>query len=94
MLSLYVQVIISQHFNSADVSIQTLHQSVVSSVLGSHINSYIKCSLKPNVHVHQFQFFLSPDSNIFSPGKILRLLRAPGAFFLLAIKMGTGQHAR
>ncbi|KAK3785937.1 hypothetical protein RRG08_013940 [Elysia crispata] len=32
----------------------------------------------------------SQDSNIFSLSKILRLLRAPGAFFLLTIKMGTG----
>ncbi|RUS87736.1 hypothetical protein EGW08_004482, partial [Elysia chlorotica] len=32
----------------------------------------------------------SQDSNIFSPSKILRLLQAPGAFFLLTIKMGTG----
>lgn len=30
------------------------------------------------------------DSNIFSPGKILQLLAAPGALFLLIIKMGTG----
>ncbi|GFR98821.1 solute carrier family 22 member 18 [Elysia marginata] len=43
---------------------------------------YVPSSVKKSV--------AAQDNNIFSPGKILRLLRAPGALFLLIIKMGTG----